>query len=92
MVSKLWNECEMTFMCNIGPKIWNSLPISITSSSSFLTFKTKMLEFLLKKSKSWIGDAALTQLLIFPIINNNRGGLSYKPGGFLRSPRHYLQL
>ena len=24
-----------------GPKIWNSLPIAITSSSSFLTFKTK---------------------------------------------------
>ena len=36
----------------LGPKIWNSLPISITSSSSCLTFKTKMLEFLLKKSKS----------------------------------------
>ena len=75
-----------------GPKVWNSLLISITSSSSFLTLKTKMLGFLFKKSKSWFGDAALTQLLIFPIINNNRGGLSYKPGGFLRSPRHYLQL
>ena len=34
----------------------------------------------------------LRSSLFFPIINNNRGGLSYKPGGFLRSPRHYLQL
>ena len=30
-----------------GPKIWNSLPISISSSSSFLTFTKKMLEFYL---------------------------------------------
>ena len=37
---------------NQGPKIWKSLPISINSSSSFLTFKTKMLEFLFEKSKS----------------------------------------
>ena len=33
-----------------GPKIWNSLPISITSSSSFFPFKTKMLQFLSLKS------------------------------------------
>ena len=31
-----------------GPKIWNSLPVSITCSSSFCSFKKKMLEFLLK--------------------------------------------
>ena len=42
-----------------GPKIWNSLPISITSSSSFFTFKTKMLQLL--SIKSWIDQAALTQ-------------------------------
>ena len=33
-----------------GTKIWDSLPISITSSSSFLTFRTKMLQFLSIKS------------------------------------------
>ena len=46
-----------------GPKIWNSLPISITSSSSFFTFKEKMLEVLFLKS--WIDQAALTQHHIF---------------------------
>ena len=51
-----------------GPNIRNSLPISITSSSSFLTFKTKMLEFLFEKLKSWIGHAALTQHLIFILL------------------------
>ena len=33
-----------------GPKIWNSLPQSITSSSSLFTFKKKMLQFLSIKS------------------------------------------
>ena len=33
-----------------GPKIWNSLPQSITSSSSLFTFKKKMLKFLSIKS------------------------------------------
>ena len=33
-----------------GPKIWNSLPKSITSSSSLFTFKKKMLQFLSIKS------------------------------------------
>ena len=33
-----------------GPKIWNSLPISITSSPSFFTFETKMLQILSVKS------------------------------------------
>ena len=31
-----------------GPKIWNSLPVSVTRSSNLLSFKTKMQEFLLK--------------------------------------------
>ena len=31
-----------------GPKIWNSLPISNTGSTSFPTFKKKMIEFLMK--------------------------------------------
>ena len=31
-----------------GPKIWNSLPVSVTCSSNLLSFKTKMQEFLLK--------------------------------------------
>ena len=39
-----------------GPK--NSLPKSITSSSSLFTFKKKMLQFL--SIKSWIEQAALT--------------------------------
>ena len=30
-----------------GPRIWNSLPASITNLSSFPTFKSKVLEFLL---------------------------------------------
>ena len=30
------------------PKIWNSLPVSVTHSSNLLSFKTKMQEFLLK--------------------------------------------
>ena len=31
-----------------GPKIWNSLPVTITSLSSFPNFKKKLLEFLVK--------------------------------------------
>ena len=31
-----------------GPKIWNSLPVSVTRSSNLLSFRTKMQEFLLK--------------------------------------------
>ena len=31
-----------------GPKIWNCLPVSITSLSSFRIFKKKLLEFILK--------------------------------------------
>ena len=49
-----------------GPKIWNFLPISTTSSSSFLTCKEKMLEFL--SVKSWIDQAALTQYHIFYLL------------------------
>ena len=32
----------------LGPKIWDSLPVSVTRSSNLLSFKTKMQEFLLK--------------------------------------------
>ena len=32
----------------LGPKIWESLPVSVTRSSNLLSFKTKMQEFLLK--------------------------------------------
>ena len=39
-----------------GPKIWNSLPISILLHLVFFTFKEKMLQFL--SIKSWIGQAA----------------------------------
>ena len=63
-----------------GPKIWNSLPISITSSPSFFTFETKMLQIL--SVKSWTEQAALMHFLF---INDSRGGLCYKPSGFLRS-------
>ena len=69
-----------------GPKIWNSLPISITSSPSFFTFETKMLQIL--SVKSWIEQAALMHFLF---INDSRGGLCYKPSGFLRSSRHYCE-
>ena len=31
-----------------GPKIWNSLPVTITSLTSFPNFKYKLLEFLIK--------------------------------------------
>ena len=31
-----------------GSKIWNSIPVSVTRSSKFLSFKTKMQEFLPK--------------------------------------------
>ena len=43
-LSFLWNKFTILYQ---GPKIWNSLPISITSPSSFFTFKTKMLQFYL---------------------------------------------
>ena len=32
----------------LGPKIWDSLPASVTRSSNLLSFKTKKQEFLLK--------------------------------------------
>ena len=56
----------------------------ITSSSSFFTFTTKMLQFL--SIKLWIKLAALTHFLC---INDSRGGVCYKPSGKLRSPRLY---
>ena len=31
-----------------GPKTWNSLPVTITSTSSFPNFKKKLLDFLVK--------------------------------------------
>ena len=36
-----------------GPKIWNSLPVQNTSLSSFLNFKKKLLEFLVKQLLKW---------------------------------------
>ena len=71
-------------------KVWNSLLISITSSSSFLTFKKKMLEFFICKIMNWPSRTYAAPHFLF--INDSRGGLSHKPGGFLRSPRHYLDL
>ena len=59
-------DCKLFTVLYQGPKIWNSLPISITSSSSFITFKTKMLQFL--SVKSWIDQAALTQHHIFYLL------------------------
>ena len=32
-----------------GPKLWNSLPISITGSTSFSIFKKKMIEFVMNR-------------------------------------------
>ena len=72
-----------------GPKVWNSLPISITSSSSFLTFKKNCWSFYFK-IMNWPCRTYKAPHFLF--INDSRGGLSYKPGGFLRSPRHYLDL
>ena len=37
-----------------GPKIWNSLPVTITSLSSFPNFKKKLLEFLVKWLLNWL--------------------------------------
>ena len=62
-----------------GPKIWNSLPILITGSTSFSIFKKKMIEFLM--NQVWIDLVALPQQIYEHIAN--RGGLPYKPGGFL---------
>ena len=36
-----------------GPKIWNSLPISVTSSPSFLIFKKKNVGVFLYKIMNW---------------------------------------
>ena len=36
-----------------SPKIWNSLPISITGITSFPTFTKKKIEFLMKATLSW---------------------------------------
>jgi len=69
-----------------GPKIWNSLTISITGATSFSIFKKKMIEFLM--NRVWIDLAALPQQIYEHIAN--QGGLPYKPGGFLEvsSPSH----
>ena len=39
-------------------------------------------------NKSWIEQTALTHFLF---INDSRGGLYYKPSGFLRPPRHHCE-
>ena len=36
-----------------GPKIWNSLPISITGLTRFFTFKRKIIEFINKMNPNW---------------------------------------
>jgi len=36
-----------------GPKIWNSLPVTITSLPSFPNFKKKLQEFLVKQLLNW---------------------------------------
>ena len=41
------NLKKFTILCQ-GPKIWNSLPVTITSLSSFPNFKKILLEFLVK--------------------------------------------
>ena len=46
---------------NQGPKIWNFLPVSFTSLSNLVSFKTKMQEFLLSINKHSIGKAAHSQ-------------------------------
>ena len=57
------------------------------SLSSFFAFKTKMLQFLSDyKIMNW---TSCTYTL--SIFNDSRGGLCYKPRGFLRSPHHYCK-
>ena len=46
---------------NQGPKICNSLPISITGLTSFSSFKKKMIRFLM--TWVWIDLASLPQLI-----------------------------
>ncbi|RMX46295.1 hypothetical protein pdam_00000495, partial [Pocillopora damicornis] len=36
-----------------GPKIWNSLPISISGLTRFFTFKRKIIEFINKMNPNW---------------------------------------
>ena len=71
-----------------GPKICNSLLISITSSSSFFTLRKNAAVFIFKIMNSPGRTYAAPYFLL---INDSRGGLSYKPGCFLMSPRHYCK-
>ena len=68
-----------------GPRIWNCLPASIPNLSRSPTFKNKVLEFLL--NSFWVSFCRTPSQLLSRLILWCRGGLPYKPGGFLRSPR-----
>ena len=47
-VHHCWTNVKKFTILYQGPKIWNSLPVQITSLSSLPNFKKKLLEFLVK--------------------------------------------
>ena len=61
-----------------GPKIWNSLPVQITSLSSFPNFKKKTAGVLSKI----ISEMAKphTAAILMQLYCSVRVGLNYKPG------------
>ena len=71
-----------------GPKIWKSLPVTITSLSSFSNFKTRLLE-IFSKIITELAKPHTVALSMYAYCYV-RGDLNYKPGGFYRSPRHTL--
>ncbi len=54
-------QFTILFQCS---KIWNSLPESITGSSSFSSFKKKMIKFLIKWFWNWLSCTFTAKFLI----------------------------
>ena len=68
-----------------GPKIWSSLPATITCSQSLPSFKKKILDRVFNKIRFGLKPLTRsTNIYRFIFI---RGGLYHKPGGFLRYSR-----
>lgn len=75
--SKLILSKQVTIIIYWGPKIWNSLPVSVTFPSSLLSFKTIVQESPFKQSLNWPSCtfAALIFKIIYVVVNKKSSSI-----------------
>ena len=76
--SKLILSKQLTIIIYWGPKIWNSLPVSVTFPSSLLSFKTIVQESPFKQSLNWPSCtfAALIFKIIYVVVSKKSSSIS----------------